>query len=94
MKKQSEKWNIRFCELIPNILLKETFYITKMYSGIAYLCPCDCGEEVWIPTGDPKSKWDLDIIESKAFVKPSILHKGSCESHYFIKGSKIVWVED
>ena len=94
MRKQSEKWNIRFCELIPKILLKETFYITKTYGGISYLCPCDCGEEVWIPTGNTKSEWELDIIESKVFIKPSVSHRGHCKSHYFIKGSKIVWVED
>ena len=80
--------------MIPNILLKETFYITKKYSGISYLCPCNCGVETWIPTGSQKYDWELDIKESKVFISPSVLHKTPCKSHYYIKENKIVWIED
>lgn len=66
------------------------------YRGSFHLCPCGCGEPVYLEYGprhwDLKLRLDGDKAESIT-VSPSIYTPDyKCQSHYFIRDNKIVWV--
>lgn len=65
-------------------------YFCKEYSSSVHLCPCGCGEAVYIPFKEqnvPHAFWGL---KDNSFT-PSIHKKFGCQSHYFIQNGKVQW---
>jgi len=64
-----------------------------------YLCPCGCGcphyPIVYFP-GEPKppgppASWLLRIDETGVTLDPSVLVRGACNAHYWIRGGRVEW---
>jgi hypothetical protein len=81
-----------FVETIPDTIEPGIMYISEKYGGVTYICPCGCGEKVHFPI---KPFWDAAWEMTKSgdlvTISPSILMRGGCKSHYFIRENKIVW---
>jgi hypothetical protein len=60
-----------------------------------FLCPCGCGEIVKLGLGKEfHPKWKIRIRKNFVTFLPSINEEGFiCKSHFFIKDSKVIWVE-
>lgn len=63
--------------------------------AVAYHCPCGGGHVVHLPlTGIKRqygAQWELSLDGSLPTLSPSIQDLGTCRSHYFIRGGKVVW---
>lgn len=64
----------------------------------AFLCPCGCGKEVYLPCRAPGtphglgSEWELTLHDDNTVtLHPSILDRGTCQSHYWIKRNQVEW---
>ena len=73
------------CELEHGVL-----YVSTVFRGTNHLCPCGCGNEVYLPTS--AGHWSLTMVDGRATLSPSISCVGfPCKSHYWIRDNKIVW---
>lgn len=63
--------------------------------GADYLCPCDCGELMYLPLSYDKADdvhtWGFLDVEKRPTVIPSVLHRLGCLSHYYIQDGKVKW---
>jgi Family of unknown function (DUF6527) len=79
-----------FVEYIPEQLKERTLYISRTYATAMHKCCCGCGREVVTPLSP--TGWQLTFDGKSVSLHPSI---GSwslpCQSHYFIKKSRVVW---
>lgn len=71
-------------EFIPEAEKMEfgKLYYSKEYEGTNHLCPCGCGQQTPIPVKE--GEWNLTIKNGKATIRPSILHRLGCKTHYII----------
>jgi len=76
---------------IPYLLRTGTLYVSEKYNTVAHLCPCGCGEDVFIPIGEPG--WKLFLNEGKVTLSPSLQHRFKCRSHYFIEDNQVRWCQ-
>ena len=61
--------------------------------SVAFQCPCGCGAGNYLPV-DPEYKftrWDYSFNDGKVTISPSILDKGYCKAHYFIRDNRVDW---
>lgn len=78
-------------QFIPEVLDHGILYISVPYKTALHKCACGCGQEVVTPLGP--AEWSLREREGNVTLYPSIGNWSfPCESHYFIRDSKIVWV--
>ena len=87
--KFDEFTRIERCEDLPGprgyepgvMYIKDDFFF-------GFACPCGC-ERVTVLPGDT---WGCTISDDdKPTIAPSIKCIGGCESHYWIRGGKVVW---
>jgi len=82
-----------FVENIPETLIGDCIYISLKYNTAIHLCSCGCKNEVITPFS--KQDWSLSYNGSNVSLSPSIGNWGlKCQSHYWIKKGKIVWVNN
>jgi hypothetical protein len=57
-------------------------------------CPCRCGRRIDLNLVRSHSPyWSLILTKGKATIHPSVWLEGEpCQSHFFIRDSKVVWV--
>jgi hypothetical protein len=60
----------------------------------AFVCPCGCGDVVDLSmTPQIQPFWTLTADGTRrATLSPSVWRKGACQSHYFIRGGRLLWV--
>lgn len=61
-------------------------------SGIAFMCPCGCGQDSWLPVGQggfERKEWHWDGNEEAPTLTPSVLNT-FCGWHGFLKAG--VWL--
>jgi len=79
-----------FGDFIPGTLQSGILYVSKKYETASHLCCCGCGNKVVTPL--KPGGWRLSAHGNTVTLYPSI---GSwslpCKSHYWIRGSKIIW---
>jgi hypothetical protein len=74
-------------ELEPGIL-----YVSEEFGAAVHLCACGCGKKVSTPLRPPR--WVLDETASGPTLRPSVGNwEFPCQSHYWIRGGRIVWSE-
>lgn len=57
--------------------------------GIAFRCPCGCGEESWLPVGRGERGWEWDGNREAPTLKPSVLQSGlPCKWHGYLTGGE------
>lgn len=82
-----------FVESFPDDLKNGTIYVSVVYATAAHKCCCGCGERVITPIS-PKG-WTLTFNGEAVSLHPSIGNWNFvCQSHYWIKGNGIMWVDD
>ena len=82
----------KFVEFIPDKLEDNFIYISIEYSTVAHKCCCGCGNEVVTPLSP--TDWEFTFNGESISLYPSIGNWGfECQSHYWIKNNKVIWVE-
>ena len=62
---------------------------TGSVGGIAFRCPCGCGEESWLPVNRGDSGWDWDGNEVAPTLSPSVLQSGfPCRWHGYLRNGR------
>ena len=79
---RKEKIQPIYVEFIPEFLEYGKIYISKEYSTSTHLCLCGCGEKCVLPLTE--SEWILEDFQGIITLKPSILQRFNCKSHYII----------
>lgn len=78
----------KFVEFIPDIIEEGVLYISIPYCIVIHKCVCGCGNEVVTPLSP--TDWEIRFDGKTISLEPSIGNWGfECQSHYFIKRSKI-----
>lgn len=54
--------------------------------GFAFICPCGCGREGYLPTdtATPGPRWDWNGDRERPSLNPSVLFRGGCEWHGYL----------
>lgn len=87
--KQS-KFTLEAVELIPEQLDEGVLFVSKKYGIAVHKCACGCGEEVVTPLNP--TDWEFRNDKAGPTLYPSIGNWSyKCQSHYFIRGGKVVW---
>ena len=82
-----------FVESFPDDLKSGIIYLSVVYATAAHKCCCGCGEKVITPIS-PKG-WTLIFNGEAISLQPSIGNWNFiCQSHYWIEGNSVVWVDD
>lgn len=72
-------------EFVPAEMEPGKFYYSREYKSSNHLCVCGCGQQTPLPHWE--GQWKIEIKEGKFSVRPSILHRFGCKSHYIITNS-------
>ena len=80
----------QFVEFIPRQLDEGIIYISDRFKTASHLCPCGCRTKVVTPFSPVE--WQLHQKGETVSLYPSIGNwNDSCQSHYFIRGNRILW---
>lgn len=80
-----------FVHRIPPQIEEGVLYICLDCNVIIHKCACGCGEKVVLPLAP--DHWQL-YYDGEVTLSPSIgNYQYTCKSHYFIRNSKVVWVD-
>ncbi len=66
------------------------------HKWIFFNCPCGCGELLSLSLMDNRDQhWDIEIDKfDRVSLSPSVWKNDGCQSHFYVKRSKIIWVRD
>lgn len=79
-----------FVEFIPASTTPGVLYISMAYATTVHLCACGCGNKVVLPLSP--AEWRLTYDGVAISLHPSVGNwEFPCQSHYWIRGSKISW---
>lgn len=79
-----------FMEFIPDDLRDGTIYVSMRFATAIHKCCCGCGQQVVTPFSP--TDWKLTFDGETISLYPSIGNWNfPCQSHYWIKRSKVVW---
>lgn len=80
-----------FCEKVIYIV-GEPGYVWL----IAFRCPCGCKRVIHLNLlEDAEPKWNYKINKKRRItIYPSVSRIKGCQSHFFVRKSKIVWVAE
>lgn len=83
------EFSVKQADEIPDRLRAGVLYVSEKYQTVGHLCPCGCGEDVFISTRE--HGWKLTMRDGKVTLSPSLAHRFKCKSHYFIEDNKVRW---
>lgn len=88
---------VEYREELPELLSDRTIYIVGQPNNpwlIAFNCPCGCNSIIHLNLlKDAKPKWRYTITSKKRVnIFPSVWRTKDCNSHFFVRNSKIDWV--
>jgi len=87
-----KNFKLEFVHYMPKELNQGVLYISMEYSLVMHLCACGCGEKVATPLSP--EDWKLYYDGEAITLSPSVGNWDfPCESHYWIKKSKIIYAE-
>lgn len=82
----------KFVDSVPDDLEEGVLYISMEYGTVLHKCCCGCGSEVNTPLSP--ASWKLKYDGECISLSPSIGNWSfPCQSHYWIKKSKVIWSE-
>lgn len=82
----------KFVEFIPEKVEEGMLYISMEYCTVIHKCVCGCGNEVVTPISP--TDWKLTFNGRSVTLSPSIGNWNfECQSHYWIRNSKIEFAE-
>lgn len=65
-------------------------YVCWDYRSSVHLCPCGCGDKVFLPIAETSAKDNHWGLIGNSF-SPSIQKLTGCKSHYWIKNGLVQW---
>ena len=75
---------------IPEFLDSGVLYISDLYSVVAHVCCCGCGERVNVSL--KPTRWRLTYVGDAVTLNPSIGNwRLPCQSHYWIRSNRVEW---
>lgn len=84
--------DVVFTEAIPRELIDGVLYVSMEHATAIHACMCGCGREVVTPFR--RDSWRLSYDGVGISLSPSIGNGAlRCRSHYFIRDSKVVWLD-
>lgn len=93
MMEKIREFKLEFVQYMPKMLEQGVLYISMEYSLIMHLCACGCGEKVATPLSS--KDWKLYYDGESISLSPSIGNWDfPCKSHYWIKKSKPIFVNE
>lgn len=82
----------KFVKQIPKDIPDGILFISIEFETIMHKCCCGCGKDVITPISP--NQWKLTFDGESVSLYPSIGNWSfDCQSHYWIKKSKILWAE-
>jgi hypothetical protein len=91
-----KKYGFRNVNDIPTIIDSKFIYIVREGTEpetLVFECPCGCGAPVYLNLlKDTTPHWTYEIERKTITIFPSVVRKKGCQSHYWIKKGKIIWV--
>lgn len=91
MQKTSD-FKLEFVHYMPKELNQGVLYVSMEYSLVMHLCACGCGEKVATPLSP--EDWKLTYDGESVSLSPSVGNwEFSCQSHYWIRKNKPVFIE-
>ncbi len=89
------EYKYMFKDDVPDKLKDNTIYFIgedPNFYQFVMLCPCKCGNILHMNlVPDTKPVWSYTFNHDKVSFSPSVHRKIGCESHFFIKNSRILW---
>lgn len=80
-----------FVRRVPAKLEEGVLYICLDCDVVVHKCACGCGEKVVLPIAP--EHWQL-YYDGEVSLSPSIgNYQYECNSHYFIRNNKVIWVD-
>ena len=81
-----------FVHRVPAELDEGVLYICLACDVVVHKCACGCGEKVVLPLAP--DHWKLHY-DGEVTLSPSIgNYQYDCKSHYFIRNSEVLWVDN
>lgn len=101
-------WKVKHWLRLPDYQIKRTDHSPEEYdTGYLYLvgeekpwfseflCPCGCNEVIKLKLFGDSPSWRIIGNDSQGItLKPSIWRTCGCQSHFFIRNSKVVWAKN
>lgn len=92
-----ERYAITEVSDVPEVFSERVIYIVGEPGNawlIAFRCPCGCKSNVHLNLlKDAEPKWSYKINKKRRItIYPSVWRIRGCKSHFFIKGSGVIWV--
>lgn len=88
-----KEFEIRIVGRVPESLKFGVLYVCLECNVVVHLCACGCKEKVVLPI-DPDF-WSVKYDGEHVSLFPSVGNfQFSCQSHYWIKKNRVVWVEE
>lgn len=82
----------QFVEFVPRTLEEGVIYVSITYKTAVHQCACGCGSKIVTPISP--ARWRFTYDGESVSLYPSIGNWSyRCESHYWIRGNRIVWAE-
>ncbi len=88
---------------VPVEDMPETLDVKRLYVArdgdkawlAAMICPCGCSDAVYLNMlADVRPRWSLtEDWLGQPTLSPSIWRTKKCQSHYFMRGGKVIWTE-
>lgn len=69
----------------PGAIEIRPVYKGTAIGGIAFVCPCGCGRDGWLPLKPERANgWEWNGDHAKPTLSPSILQSGGCRWHGYL----------
>jgi len=94
-----ERYAIAEVTDLPEVFSEKVIYIVGEPGNIwliAFRCPCGCKSVIHLNLlEDAEPKWNYKINKKgRITICPSVWRIKGCQSHFFVRRSKIVWVAE
>lgn len=85
-------FEMRRVRYMPKDLKPGILYVSEEFDIATHLCACGCGSKVKTPLG--ATEWSVEETKTGPTLRPSVGNwQQACQSHYWIRGGKVVWAE-
>ena len=91
-RKRLDEVTPEFVDEIPSVPEHGKLYLSCRYRAAVHLCACGCGAKISTPLHP--TGWRLSYDGETVSLSPSVGNwSEKCQSHYVIKGSRILWAD-
>jgi hypothetical protein len=86
------KLQIKFVELMPDLIEEGILYVSIEYCTAIHKCPCGCKNDVVTPFSP--TDWEMIFNGESISLYPSIGNWSyDCKSHYWIKKNEVIFAK-